>query len=113
MRLSLLLISAVIFATSCAKTDSVVPVVPGPGGIDTVPDTVPDTVAIPPDFSPIAKVLDDSVPKIFNGKCYTVINVDGKLAFSKGYGGYTGSTRVLIASCTKWLSAAVIMSMVD
>lgn len=65
------------------------------------------------DFSAIDKILNDSVPERFGGNCYALICVDGKVAYSKSFGGYNGDTRKLIASCSKWLSAAVVMSLVD
>ncbi|MFT3823855.1 MAG: serine hydrolase domain-containing protein [Chitinophagaceae bacterium] len=65
------------------------------------------------DFSAVEQVLNDSVPSKFNGKCYAVITVNGSIAYEKGYGGYDGNTRQLIASCSKWLSGAVLMSQVD
>lgn len=64
-------------------------------------------------FSAVDKVLNDSVPLRFGGKAYILINVNGKTAYAKGFGGYDGNTRQLIASCSKWLSGAVIMRMVD
>lgn len=66
-----------------------------------------------PEFNAITKVLEDSVPVKFGGNCYTIISVNGKTVYTKGMGGYTGNTRQLIASCSKWLSAGVILSLVD
>ncbi|RYG06500.1 MAG: class A beta-lactamase-related serine hydrolase [Chitinophagaceae bacterium] len=76
-------------------------------------DEVPTPTPEPYDFSAVEKVLDDSVPAKYGGNCYAVIHVDGKTVFSKGYGEYNGSTKMYIASCTKWLSGALIMSLVD
>ncbi|HVW13485.1 MAG TPA: serine hydrolase domain-containing protein [Mucilaginibacter sp.] len=42
-----------------------------------------------------------------------MIDINGQTAYSEGFGGYTGDTRELIASCSKWLSAGVLMSLVD
>jgi len=64
-------------------------------------------------YSDVDQVLNDSVPVAFDGKCYAVIHENGKTVYAKGFGGYTGSTHQLIASCSKWLSAAVVMSLVD
>lgn len=64
-------------------------------------------------FSSIDKLLQDSVPVRFGGHCYALIAVDGKTVYSKGFGGYDGNTVAQVASCTKWLSAAVVMSLVD
>lgn len=94
------LLSVVAFATifiSCSKKDT----------------TTPDPLPVSYDFSPVEKVLTDSVPVAFGGKCYAVITVNGQTVYSKSYGGYEGNTKQLIASCSKWLSGAVVMKMVD
>ncbi|NLR66378.1 beta-lactamase family protein [Chitinophaga varians] len=66
-----------------------------------------------PGYEAVDKILDDSVPVRFGGKCYTVIHVDGKEVYTRSYGGFDGNTRQLVASCSKWLSGAVVMSLVD
>lgn len=66
-----------------------------------------------PGYQAVDKILDDSVPVRFGGKCYAVIHVGGQEVYSRSYGGYDGNTRQLIASCSKWLSGAVVMSLVD
>lgn len=65
------------------------------------------------DYSPVDRILTDSMTAIFDGRCYAVVHVDGQEVYAKGWGGYTGNTRALIASCSKWLSGAVLMSLVD
>ena len=65
------------------------------------------------DFSAVDKVLADSVPVAFDGKCYVVIHKDGQAIYQRSIGGYDGNTKQLIASCSKWLSGAVLMSLVD
>lgn len=65
------------------------------------------------DFSAVDKVLADSVPVDFDGKCYVVIHKDGKAIYQNSIGGYDGNTKQFIASCSKWLSGAVLMSLVD
>jgi CubicO group peptidase (beta-lactamase class C family) len=88
---------SVIVLVSCKKGDS-------------------STAIVPPavlDFTAIDKILNDSVPALFNGKCYAIVNVNGQTAYAKGWGGYDGETKLLIASCSKWLSGALIMSLVD
>lgn len=65
------------------------------------------------DFSSVDKVLADSVPVEFDRKCYVVIHKDGQAIYQKSIGGYDGNTKQLIASCSKWLSGAVLMSLVD
>src|ERR1700741_624173 len=86
-----------IFLVSCKKDTTT--------GSTTPPTTL--------DFSAVDTLLTDSVPSAFGGNCYAIINVNGQTAYSRGFGGYTDTTRKLIASCTKWLSAAVLMSFVD
>jgi CubicO group peptidase (beta-lactamase class C family) len=73
----------------------------------------PVPVITPSPFSVIDKVLHDSVPVRFGGKCYALICVNGKTVYSNSYGGYRDSTVEKIASCSKWLSGAVLMSLVD
>lgn len=95
MRISLILLLCCVALYSCKKDN------PLPGSSDSY------------DFSSVEKVLDDSVPRVMGGKCFALIAVDGKVVFQKGYGNYDGNTRQLVASCSKWLSGAVVMSMVD
>ncbi|HVI43990.1 MAG TPA: serine hydrolase domain-containing protein [Chitinophaga sp.] len=90
-KLPLLLLSAGIIFCACKK----------------------DETHTSPAFSAVDKVLNDSVPTRFNGRCYVEIHVNGKTVYSRQAGGYNASTRLLIASCSKWLSAAVLMSLVD
>lgn len=94
------LLSAIVFTTifiSCSKKDT------------TTSAPLPLTY----DFSAVETVLNDSVPVAFGGKCYAIIAVNGQVVFSKSYGGYDANTKQLIASCSKWLSGAVVMKMVD
>src|ERR1700753_2674453 len=68
---------------------------------------------IPPNpYKVIDSVIQDSLFH-FGNKCYVLITVNGKTVFSNGYGGYQDSSVLKIASCTKWLSGAVLMSLVD
>lgn len=90
--ITICLITALLLA-GCRKSESQTMVTQGYGDID--------------------KVLMDSVPAVFGGKAYVAIHVDGKTVYARGFGGYDGGTRQLIASCSKWLSAAVLMSLVD
>ncbi|HZY38566.1 MAG TPA: serine hydrolase domain-containing protein [Mucilaginibacter sp.] len=64
-------------------------------------------------YSAIDKVLNDSVPFRFNSRCYALISVNGKIVYSKSYGGYLDSTVEKVASCSKWISGAVMMTLVD
>jgi CubicO group peptidase (beta-lactamase class C family) len=99
--LPIIILSIVLLASACKK-DAISPTRP----------TTPSTSANY-DFSAVDKVLSDSVPVKFGGNCYALICVNGQPVYSKGFGGYTADTRELIASCSKWLSAGVLMSLVD
>lgn len=90
-----LLLSLCVLVISCQKKDN----------ITNMPHSA--------DYNTIDKILDDSVPSVFNGKCYAVIHVNGEEVYNRSYGGYNGNTRLLIASCSKWLSGAVLMSLAD
>ena len=75
-------------------------------------DSAPKPVAASP-FSAVDQVLRDSATLRFGGKLYALITVNGKTVYSKSYGGYLDSTVEKVASCSKWLSGAVLMSLVD
>ena len=66
-----------------------------------------------PAFAAVDEVLNDSVPVRFGGNCYVVIHKDGEVVYEKAMGNLNADTRTFIASCSKWLSAAVLMSLVD
>ena len=90
-----LLLATVLFNVSCRKESTPVhiPVNVNPyGGIDSI--------------------LNDSVRVRFGGRCYALITVNGKVVYSKNYG-LRDSSVEKIASCSKWLSGAVLMSLVD
>ncbi len=65
------------------------------------------------DFSAVDKLLEDSVPSRFGGNVYVTINLNSQEIYTKHMGAYTASTKLEIANSTKWLTAAVIMTMVD
>lgn len=90
------LLGGILISASCRKENT-----PGPIPISVSP------------FSAIDSVLHDSVPVRFGGRCYVVITVKGKIVYSKSYGGYRDSSVEKIASCSKWLSGAALMSLVD
>jgi CubicO group peptidase (beta-lactamase class C family) len=88
------LIAAILLGVSCKK------------------DSKP-TLPAPSPYASIDQVLHDSVPVQFGNKLYALITVNGKTVYSKTYGGYRDSTVEKVASCSKWLSAAVFMTLVD
>ncbi len=72
------------------------------------------------DFTPLDRLLQDSARSAGGtlGGIAVVLIKDGQILYSRGFGGtifnpYTPQRVVPIASATKWLSAAVIMSLVD
>lgn len=68
------------------------------------------------DFSAIDKLLQDSLPIIQGtGKgCSLLLIKDGKVIYDKGFGSnYDNQKLVPIASASKWLSAGVIIGLLD
>src|ERR1700756_4377650 len=98
-RLSILtaLLAAILLSVSCRKegTKALLPV-----------------ITINP-YGAIDTVLHDSVPYRFGTKCYALITVNGQIVYTKSYGGLLDSTVAKVASCSKWLSGAALMSLVD
>lgn len=88
------------------------------------------------DFSKVDTWLSENTPKM-GGRAILLVYKDGKIVYSKAVnemsprqkaagnfiakrngqeanaGDYTATTRQLIASCSKWLSAALVMTFVD
>lgn len=65
-------------------------------------------------FSSINKILKDSINVFGGGAAFSIVKGDSVL-FRQGYGNATNNldTIIPIASATKWISAAVIMDMID
>jgi len=95
--LFIVIIASILLHESCTKNNAPKPVA---------------NLTISP-YAAVDKILNDSVPFSFGGKCYAIICVNGKMVYSKSYGGYKDSTVARVASCSKWLSGAVLMSLVD
>lgn len=65
------------------------------------------------DFSAVTSYMDAGWPSLgLPGSALLVVK-DGKVIYEKYFGAYTPQTVVPIASSSKWLSAAVIMTLVD
>ncbi len=64
------------------------------------------------DFSRIDKLLRDSLSR-FDGGCALMLAQDGKTLFDKSYGKISADSVIPIASASKWLSAALLMTFVD
>jgi CubicO group peptidase (beta-lactamase class C family) len=66
-----------------------------------------------PDFSPLKEALRKTVEEApLDGACLLVLR-DGEPIVDACFGAYSGTTVVAIASASKWLSAAAIMTLVD
>jgi CubicO group peptidase (beta-lactamase class C family) len=70
------------------------------------------------DFSKVDAWLEANTRQM-GGKAVLMVGKDGKVVYSRAVndrilgGKYTLQTRVPIASCSKWLSAALVMTFVD
>jgi CubicO group peptidase (beta-lactamase class C family) len=92
--ISLLIISLLLISTSaCRKT-----------GDTSVPTPAPDFVATD-------KILTDNL-SLYKNNVVVLVSQDGKVVYERAYG-LTTSTIRPIASASKWLAGAVIMSLVD
>ncbi len=67
------------------------------------------------DFSTIEKLLIEGLPETDNVVGLSVIDREGEVVYKQSFGEWNGSTDVpvMIASATKWFSAAALMSLVD
>ena len=57
--------------------------------------------------------LVDASKKDLGGGAMVMIYKDGKVVYQKAVGEFTAKTQAPIASCSKWLTAALVMSFVD
>ena len=64
------------------------------------------------DFSGVDKKID-AAKKELGGNAVVLIYKDGKIIYTKALGEFTAKTQAPIASCSKWLTAALVMSFVD
>ncbi len=64
------------------------------------------------DFSEVDKKLD-LAKKDLGGNAVTLVFKDGKVIYQKTLGDFTAKTQAPIASCSKWLTAALVMRFVD
>jgi CubicO group peptidase (beta-lactamase class C family) len=65
----------------------------------------------PYDFSAVDRILERAAPRL-NG-CALVLVKDGRVIYRKAFGRFSADKVVPVASASKWLSGAVIMSLVD
>ncbi len=64
------------------------------------------------DFSGVDKKME-AAKKELGGNAVALIYKDGKIVYTKALGEFTAKTQAPIASCSKWLTAALVMSFVD
>jgi CubicO group peptidase (beta-lactamase class C family) len=65
------------------------------------------------DFSEVSGLIEDAVTKVpLNGASMMLIK-DGQVIYEQYFGNYNADTTVFIASASKWLSAATLMTLVD
>jgi CubicO group peptidase (beta-lactamase class C family) len=64
------------------------------------------------DFSRVDKLLRDSLSR-FDGGCALILIRDGKIIYDKGFGAITTDSVMPIASASKWLSGALLLTLVD
>ncbi len=57
--------------------------------------------------------LIDASKKDLGGGAMVLLYKDGKVVYQKAVGEFTAKTQAPIASCSKWLTAALVMSFVD
>lgn len=65
------------------------------------------------DFSRVDRLLRDSLPHFDGGGCALLLLQDGKVIYDKGFGAVTADSMMPIASASKWLSGALLMTLVD
>lgn len=65
------------------------------------------------DFTPVTEYVEKGYKAAELPGAALLVYKDGKIIYEKFFGEYNETTQVPIASSSKWLSAAVIMSLVD
>jgi CubicO group peptidase (beta-lactamase class C family) len=68
---------------------------------------------VAPDFTEVTRYVDAGWPSLGLPGAALLIAKDGEVVYERYFGAYTPETVVPIASSSKWLSAAVIMTLVD
>ncbi|MGA0608567.1 serine hydrolase domain-containing protein [Phenylobacterium sp. VNQ135] len=64
-------------------------------------------------FGAVTRYLEDGYRSLGLPGASLLVVKDGKTAYERHFGAYTAETVVPIASASKWLSAAVVMTLVD
>lgn len=74
-------------------------------------NSIPETTQASYDFTTVDKILEHAAPRL--GGCALLIIKDDKVVYRKSFGRYGADRVVPIASASKWLSGAFIMTLVD
>lgn len=72
---------------------------------------IPEASQVSYDFTTIDRILERAAPRL--GGCALLLIKDDKVIYRKSFGHYTADKVVPIASASKWLSGALIMSLID
>ena len=102
IRLSLLLVALTVLGCGSSPKSPSVPASPPAAGPDLERSY---------DFSGVDRILERIAPR--HGGCALVVVHDGKVIYRKSFGGHAADKVVPIASASKWLSGALIMTLVD
>jgi serine-type D-Ala-D-Ala carboxypeptidase/endopeptidase len=65
------------------------------------------------DFTPVEQLLRDSLHKNFDGGCALLLMQDGKIIYERSFGKIGVDSVLPIASGSKWLASALLMTFVD
>jgi serine-type D-Ala-D-Ala carboxypeptidase/endopeptidase len=102
-----------LFAAGCSS-DVSPPLSPTPEPQKTPePTSEPTLEPVAPDFSTLTRLLQDAVDDVpLEGAAMLVVK-DGEVLYEDYFGTYKADTIVGIASASKWLGAATVMTLVD
>ncbi len=64
------------------------------------------------DFTPVEQLLRDSL-KNFDGGCSVLLMQNGRVIYEKNFGTMNADTVIPVASASKWLAGALLMTFVD
>ena len=74
-------------------------------------NTMPAATQEQYDFTSVDRILERAAPRL--GGCAFVLIKDGNVVYRKAFGRYAADRVVPVASASKWLSGALLMSLVD
>lgn len=73
--------------------------------------SIPEATQVSYDFTNLDRLLERAAPQL--GGCALLLIKDDKVIYRKSFGRYAADKVVPIASASKWLSGALIMSLID